>query len=262
MINSSVTSQMKNHKIVIFITTALSVLVDAILLISFIIGGFAIYRYIPVIALLTFDVIYFTSSIFTNYRFSYSTKVLVFHNILTVLATTLQFLLNKGSYNARVMTTFATITFLLVHGISLLAIDISAYVTSRNRVFKVSKFGNIIALLIAIPSLAFSVYFTFTYGFFGQGFGDRVVVYKYNETTDTYTATAIEEGRGKRATIKKLFNDKPVDSIDLSILQDNTIETLTIEDRDNLNLINASNELSINTNLKIAKDIPQRYEKV
>ena len=239
------------HKLVLLITQAFSITIDLVLLISLAVKGYSFLRYIMLIVLLVFEAIYLTTSFFTNYRFSYSTKVLIFHNIFTVACVALQFVSNKGNISAKLMTNYAILTFLVVHSAALLAIDLSAYVASRNTLFKVNKTASVFALIISIPALAFSVFFTFKEGFFGQGYGDRAVIYSYNEASDSYTAVGIAEGFGNRATIKKTFNNRPVDQINLSVFCYPSIKVLSIEERPNLDFVGFEKGFAVNTNTEV-----------
>jgi hypothetical protein len=126
-------------------------------------------------------------------------------------------LLIAFAFNGNVFSTFSQIILLLTQILSATALLV-CLLDASNRGKGISFLAMLLTGLLALSCLTFSVN-SLSAGLFGQGKAKyRAVTYTYLESTDSYRASGLVDGKGDKIIIPETFNGKKVTEIETTIL--------------------------------------------
>ncbi len=205
---SSVAKELHSNKILIFVSLAISLVINIGAFTSLLVGKmFSAHSYI-LITLILIDAFLVVASAKSNFRFSYSkTLPLICGGVKIVLLVVL-LLISDGI--------FSTLTLAVFFGAQLFTLVslLFSLIDASNRGAKM-KFATIIVTLLFAVAGGFYTATTFSKGFFGQGnLTHRAITYTLNDDGASYTASGLVDGFGQTITIPENFNGKPVTAID------------------------------------------------
>ena len=221
----------------LFVCSILSVIIDALALIMLI--GSGVIDIIMIIALSILLVVGAVQCVFalnSNYRFSYA-RMLVIAQIILSVAFAIYMIcvaaMGGAIDGARYELTYA-LTIVILWAIIRAIEMVCTVVTLIHASVAPKKVGSIIALvfmgIFAVSTVAFGIIYIPS-GFYGQGAGNKVVVYEYYEQTQTYKAKKFL-GNGNSVVIPKEFNNKPVTEISYDLFTLTDISNITIHATD------------------------------
>ena len=232
-LNSFTKERIANSKLTLFINLIASFLINLLLIISLASNGIAFGYVIFPILICLFDVTFFVISIFTNYKFSYSTLyTALFAGIFTI---------TSGAYAIFLLDVLSTERAVAITYISLGLWAIASIISVISILFGVSKAGKrcstfsaILSVLLLFACVGAYAYHITEAGFFGQGenAAQRPIAFVYDEENDYYIAKTLVSGKGSSATIPETFNGVKVGAVDFELLSANKLKTLTFSTSD------------------------------
>ena len=225
-----VEEKLANHKFALLASMAVSFALNLFLVVLLSINGIS-FGYIIFPALIcAFDIVFFTVSLFTNFKFSYSVLYTVIFVVMFTVSSAVYALILMNFGKDTAITYFALAFWV-----------ISAVLTVFAVVFGVARAGKprgairaMISLIIFCVAVGGYSYYIIGSGFFGQGTDSesRPVTFVYDSENQYYVATGLLDGKGKNVIIPQTFNDVKVGAIDCSIFTNNDIKTVTINSSD------------------------------
>ncbi len=225
--NRSLTEdRIANHKVALFIASAISFAINLMLIILLAIDGISfLYIMFPMLFCIL-SVAFIVLSAYTNFRFSYSLWYTIIYSLLFAITAVMFGLVLMGFGKESAMTYFAIGLWALVSLLNLIAV-ISGSVRAGS--FKRGTRATI-AILLLVVSIGGYVYFITSSGFFGQGSetSDRPVTFVYDEEEKFYVATGTLKGKGKVVTVPKTFNGIKVGAVDCAIFALDNITTVEL----------------------------------
>ena len=238
-----------NHKLALFIASAISFAVNLMLIVLLAIDGISfLYVMFPMLFCIL-SVAFIVLSSFTNFRFSYSLWYTVSYSLLFAATAIMFGLVLMGFGKESAMTYFAIGLWALVNLLNLIAIIVGV---SRAAGFR-GGFRSVLMIALLLVSIGGYVYFVTSAGFFGQGSdsSSRPVTFIYDDEEKYYVATGTLKGKGKTVTVPGTFNSIKVGAIDCSLFTTegiNTVELLCSDDvefRNTTELLAAANTISV-----------------
>ncbi|MGN1103761.1 MAG: hypothetical protein ACI4QI_02680, partial [Candidatus Coproplasma sp.] len=222
------TSQnIRNSKFLLITGIAVAVVIDALISVLLIVGGYSFKFIVFPAVLLLLDAVYLVvGATATNYRFKYSLAVWLLYVLFTCvfcISGTMILLNTEGT----VATNVALILWAAVHAVSVICAIVTALYTSKKLTSAVIT--GIVTLLLSAACIFYAV-FLFTNGFFGQGYGLRTLVYDYDSVNDCYTVSGVLSGNSQRVEIADTFNGKPVRAIDCKVLCEASVKEYVLHD--------------------------------
>ncbi|MDE7087257.1 MAG: hypothetical protein K2O67_03590, partial [Clostridia bacterium] len=224
---SYVNSRINGNKWLLLCCSACAAIVDIVIIALLFIGGTGgEYLACPFI-LLALDLIYMAVSLFfTNFRFKYSLSVWISYVALFTVGLAIGIAILFGG-EGTVLTNTAVGLWAFVHIFAIVCAIVCALHASR-----ILKKGTLAFAVAAIffAGCACYVGYAFTEGFFGQGFGNRVIVYALNDGGESYSAESILYGNGDTVEIPYTFNGKPVTKVGLNIFANESVKKIILHD--------------------------------
>ena len=217
---------MANHKLALFVASAVSFAINLMLIVMLAIDGISfLYIMFPMLMCIL-SVAFIVLSAFTNFRCSYSLWYTIMYSLLFAVTAVMFGLVLMGFGKESAMTYFAIGLWALVNLLNLIAI-ISGSVRAGS--FKKGARATV-AIIILLVSIAGYTYFVTSLGFFGQGAetSDRPVTFVYDEEEKFYVATGTLTGKGKVVTVPETFNGIKVGAIDCSIFSTENVHTVVL----------------------------------
>ena len=227
------TNRIEKSKAYIYAALAFGLLSDAVSIAVLLLGGIYPTYGLPVFLITALDVVMIVLMRFANPRVRSTIPLyVVYAAAVSGVSFWLAFL--YGFYGVdRIMTTFSALIFLGCHVFAALLIALIC-AGSRINVEKLKKgrrtrlgAGVLLSAIVTAGFVA-SVFFL---GFFGQGFGNRELVYNYDGASDSFVVTGLTRGRAKTVVIPETFDGKPVSAVSVSVFNDETVTGITIEKR-------------------------------
>ena len=238
-----------NHKLSLFIASAISFAINLMLIILLAIDGISfLYIMFPML-LCILSVAFIVLSAYTNFRFSYSLWYTVMYSFLFTVTAVMFGLVLMGFGKESAMTYFAIGLWGVVNLLNLVTI-ISGSVRAGN--FK-GGMRAAVAILILVASIGGYVYYITQWGFFGQGAetSDRPVTFVYDEEEKYYVATGTLKGKGKVVTVPEKFNGIKVGAVDCSIFSLDNVHTVELCCAADVEFRNTDKLLDVSENLTV-----------
>ena len=222
--------RIKSPKGLVIVTAIVALLCNLAVIVSLVLGGYAMQYYFMPVGLVVADVLFLIASIASNYRFRYAVSLPVLYILVTVALSALVVVTEGNSDYGSVFTAWAIYMFLGVHLVACLAVALACM-----RAAKVGRGKGVrgwAAICFALMLACVGLYGTFVYGYgwFGQGVAgkQRTLIYELNENGE-YTVSGVLEGRGDTVVIPQEFNDKAVTAVNCDLFTDNLIENIYFE---------------------------------
>lgn len=225
-----------NHKLALFASSAASFLINLLLIILLATDGIAFKYMIFPILLCTFNVLFIVTSIFVNFKFSYSILYTVLYSVLFVISSVIYgaILLNFGKESS--MSYVALGLWALVSVVTVVATALATSGAGRSRISMKALVGTMV-LFVCIGVYA---YFVTGVGFFGQGKDvDRPITFVYDSKNEYYVASGTVDGKGNKITIPETFNDVKVGAVDCSIFSAEGVDKVEIATASDIEFLNA-----------------------
>ena len=224
------TNRIEKSRGFIYAAIVISLLSDVASIGVLIAGGISPIYDLFMIAITAVDLLMFIGMRLSNPRVRSTILLYVIYAVLISGASFTLTFLYGFTYVGKIMTTISAAAFLACHLLTAL-LTVLICVGSRFDVAKLKRgklfLGVLLSLVFTVAYLGSVAYF----GFFGQGFGNRELVYAYDEATDSYHVTGLTEGRSRTVVIPETFDMKPVSAVSVSIFSDERITEITIEKR-------------------------------
>lgn len=228
--NSLMYKILHNPKVMLFFSIILAFVADFASVFVIYKAEFELQYLIFPLVILILDIIFFVSSIFSNYRFKYSFMQMISYLILVTVGVAGVALLFALDGKAVVMTYLSVIMWVGVHILGFLSvITNSVYAGKVHKTQR--KFSTI---LTSVIFTAMTIFFTATVcenGFFGQGYieEEKTLVYEYDQTEKGYVVQKALKGRGNTAVILDEFNGKPVVAVNCDLFVDDSLRAVRFE---------------------------------
>ena len=233
---------------------ALCFVVDAgIALALFITGMGWELALLPLIAAAV-DVAFFFVALVSNFRFRYGLISFLLYIVVYSVLSILTVLLNTSG-ETHFMTVWAQVAWIAVHVFAII-LTLVTYVYSAKNYRNTKVLATIaVAFVLAIMFLAVIVY-SVSYsqqGYLGQGFEGvvRPIEYRYDETTDSYRAVKLMDGKGDNIVITDTYNNKPVTNIDCEIFAAEGIRYVSFNGKVSYTLSNVEALKNFNSELEV-----------
>lgn len=215
---------LSSSKWLLLVCAASAAVVDIIIIALLAAGGEAGGYLACPILLLIFDACYLAVSLFfTNFRFKYSIWVWAGYIALYTVGFVIGLAIILGG-DGTVLTNGALILWSCVHAFNILCAVVCALFASR--VFKKMWFALAVAAVFVAGAAVYAG-FMFSDGFFGQGKGNRTLVYALNASGE-YTVTDVLAGRSDTVTVPETFNGKPVTAVSYKVLANGSISNYSL----------------------------------
>lgn len=241
--------RLKSPKFLIASSAILSILTNAFVLTTLIIGGYDFVNWIIPLGLLVLDLVFFMLAMASNFRFRYAFALPILY-IIFVLGLAVWTFLSDGIIKESVRySQFAMYAWLALHVLSCFAILFASL-----RGAKLGKKGNrfvgmasILFVLLLAGSGAYG-YCLYSDGVYGQGSAGKIrtLEYVYVDEMDYYRVTNVMNGRGDTVIVPKEFNGKKVGSLNCAVLEDVAIKNVYLEDT-SIHLLNVENLVDAQT---------------
>ena len=223
-------NRIEKNRIFIYVAIAISLLSDAFSIAILLIGGIDPIYDLFMIGITVFDLLMIVGMRFSNPRVRSTILLYVLYAAFVSGAVIGMTVLFGFTYVDRIMTTISAAAFLVSHLFTVL-MTVLICVGSRFDVKALKKGRLIVQILLSTVVTAAYVGCVFFFGFFGQGMGNRELLFSYDEATDSYQVTGVTPGRSKKVVIPDSFDGKPVSAVSASIFDDGKITDVTIEKR-------------------------------
>ncbi len=193
------------------------------------------YAIIPLLLLLVGGV-FLGLSFIIDYRYAYSIWFAVGYSLLQTIGV-ISLIFYTGVNVDVTMSTFAYLVYVITHLFAVGCYNLAAYTTNKLNKSSAKAGGVIVA--VAFLAAAFSIFYTVTFGFFGQNIGlfdnEMVLVYEKNED-NTYVVKDVLYGRGDTVVIPEAFDGKSVTSVSAEILTKRAIKKIVIQNEKGLEI--------------------------
>ena len=221
--------RISNNKLALFLSILASFFINLFMVILLSSSGISFVYILFPILICSFDLVFFITSIFTNYRFSYSSLYkIIFVSVFAIISLIYAAVLMQivSDTKAIAITYISIALWAVVTIASAIAVIIGANNASQRK-HRISSLVSILVLLICIGTYAYHIT---SAGFFGQGADakERPVTFVYDEKNDYYVATGLVDAKGKNAFIPETFNGKKVGAIDCALLSSKNLGALTV----------------------------------
>ena len=224
------TNRIEKSRGFIYVAIVISLLSDAASIGVLIAGGISPIYDLFMIGIAALDLLMFLGMRFSNPRVRSTIWLYVIYAALLSGASFALAFIYGFTYVDKIMTTVSAAVFLGCHLITAL-LTVLICVGSRFEVATLKKGKLFLRVLL---SLVFTVAYLGSvayFGFFGQGFGNRELIYEYDDATDSYHVTGLTDGKSKTVVIPETFDGKPVSAMSVTIFNDDRIAEITIEKR-------------------------------
>ena len=194
--NSLMYKILNNSKVMLFFSIILAFVADFASVFVIYKAEFELQYLIFPLVILILDIIFFVSSIFSNYRFKYSFMQMISYLILVTVGVAGVALLFALDSKAVVMTIVSVIMWIGVHVLGFIAVVTNSVYAGKVRKTQ-RKFSTI---LTSVIFTAMTIFFTATVcenGFFGQGYIEeaKTLVYEYDQNVKGYVVQKALKGR-------------------------------------------------------------------
>ena len=241
-----------NNKFTLLVSTIASFAINLLLIILLAADGISFGYVLFPMLLCVLDAVFLAASLFTNFKFAYSTLyVAVFtaaFALISVIFTVV--LLDLISSERAVAITY--VSFALWAAVSV--VTVAAVVLGVLRAGKESNaIAAILSMLTLLACIGGYVYHTVDKGFFGQG-GDeacRPITFVFDEENGHYVAKSLVKARGSTVVIPSTFNGVKVGAVDCSLLADKSIDLVNFASSD-IRFENITALASVSDTLKVS----------
>lgn len=217
----------RSSKWLLLLCSASAAAVDTLIIAMLIAGGEGGEYLACPFLLLIFDLFYFAVSLFfTNFRFKYSILVWLSYVVLYTVGMFIGMAINLGDGSA-VLSSAAFALWGCVHAFNIVCAVVCALFASR--VIKKAWFALAVAAVFIVGSLAYAG-FMFADGYFGQGTGNRTLMYDYYGDKQHYAVTGVLAGRSDTITVPETFNGKPVTAVSCSVFREKGVKEFNLSD--------------------------------
>ncbi len=227
----------------LWVCIVLSALADVNVLISLAIQNISFSYTIFPLVLLILDLALAGCAAISNFRFRHSLIAPIVYGVFTVVITLVFWIWFSATADYVIFTNTAFVMWIVMQLLTVAVTILSA--------IRASGSGMIMRLVVFICAIIYAVY-GITYivmvsstGFFGQA-GDgyngysyslRTIGYTYDDSTDTYTASAVLSGDGNTVVVPEEFNGKKVTKVSSDLLMARGVTTLVLESSEKVELL-------------------------